>query len=124
MAKKKRVKKLVSEGRIYIHCSFNNCIVSITDKDGGVVAWSSGGESGFKGTRKGTGFAAQVVAQNACKKAMDMGMKEARLFVKGPGSGRETAIRSIGNSGITITAIKDITPIPHNGCRPPKIRRV
>ncbi len=124
MAKKKRAKKLVSEGRIYIHCSFNNCIVSVTDKDGNVVAWSSGGESGFKGTRKGTGFAAQVVAQNACKKALDMGMKEARLFVKGPGSGRETAIRSVGASGITITSIKDITPIPHNGCRPPKIRRV
>lgn len=124
MAKKKRAKKLVSEGRIYIHCSFNNCIVSVTDKDGNVVAWASGGESGFKGTRKGTGFAAQVVAQNACKKALDMGMKEARLFIKGPGSGRETAIRSVGASGITITSIKDITPIPHNGCRPPKIRRV
>lgn len=124
MARKKRVKRNIPKGRIYVHCSFNNCIVTITDADGNAVAWSSGGESGFKGTRKGTGFAAQVVAQNACKKAMDMGMKEAKLYIKGPGSGRETSIRSIGSSGITITSIKDITPIPHNGCRPPKIRRV
>ncbi|HOO97245.1 MAG TPA: 30S ribosomal protein S11 [Caldisericia bacterium] len=121
---KKRVKKLVADGRIYIHSSFNNCIVTVTDRGGDVLAWSSGGHAGFKGTRKGTAFAAQVAAQNACKKALDMGMKEAKLIIKGPGSGRETAIRAIGNSGITITSIKDVTPIPHNGCRPPKMRRV
>lgn len=115
---------MVSEGRVYIHSSYNNTIVSVTDKNGDVVSWSSGGSCGFKGTRKGTAFAAQVAAQTACKKAQDMGMRVARLFVKGPGSGRETAIRSIGNSGIDIVGIKDITPIPHNGCRPPKQRRV
>jgi small subunit ribosomal protein S11 len=122
--KKKKIKTLVSEGRVYIHSSYNNTIVSVTDKNGDVISWSSGGACGFKGTRKGTAFAAQVAAQTACKKAQDMGMRVARLFVKGPGSGRETAIRSIGNSGIDIVGIKDITPIPHNGCRPPKQRRV
>jgi len=121
---KKRVKKLVSEGRIYIHSSYNNTIVSVTDKNGDVLSWASGGSSGFKGTRKGTAFAAQVAAQTACKKASDMGMKQAKLFVKGPGSGRETAIRAIGASGIEIISVKDITPIPHNGCRAPKQRRV
>jgi small subunit ribosomal protein S11 len=122
--KKKKVKMMVSEGRVYIHSSYNNTIISVTDKNGDVISWASGGSSGFKGTRKGTAFAAQVAAQTACKKAQDMGMRVARLFVKGPGSGRETAIRSIGNSGIDIVGIKDITPIPHNGCRPPKQRRV
>jgi len=121
---KKRVKKLVSDGRIYIHSSYNNTIVTVTDKGGDVLSWASGGSSGFKGTRKGTAFAAQVAAQTACKKAQDMGMRQAKLFVKGPGSGRETAIRAIGASGIEIITIKDVTPIPHNGCRPPKQRRV
>lgn len=122
--KKKKIKMMVSEGRVYIHSSYNNTIVSVTDKNGDVISWSSGGSCGFKGTRKGTAFAAQVAAQTACKRAQDVGMRTARLFVKGPGSGRETAIRSIGNSGIDIIGIKDITPIPHNGCRPPKQRRV
>lgn len=122
--KKKKIKMMVSEGRVYIHSSYNNTIVSVTDKNGDVISWSSGGSCGFKGTRKGTAFAAQVAAQTACKRAQDVGMRTARLFVKGPGSGRETAIRSIGNSGIDIMGIKDITPIPHNGCRPPKQRRV
>jgi small subunit ribosomal protein S11 len=122
--KKKKVKVMVAEGRVYIHSSYNNTIISVTDKNGDVIGWSSGGSCGFKGTRKGTAFAAQVAAQTVCKKAQDMGMRMARLFVKGPGSGRETAIRSIGNSGIDIVGIKDITPIPHNGCRPPKQRRV
>ncbi len=121
---KKRVKRLVSEGRIYIHSSYNNTIVTVTDKNGDVLTWASGGSSGFKGTRKGTAFASQVAAQTACKKAQDMGMKTAKLFVKGPGAGRETAIRAIGASGVEIISLKDITPVPHNGCRPPKQRRV
>ncbi len=127
MAKKgsrRKTKKNIVSGIAYIQSTFNNTIVTFTDKDGNVIAWASAGSSGFKGTRKGTPFAAQVTAENASKKAMTMGIKEVDVRVKGPGAGRETAIRSIQASGIKIKSIRDVTPIPHNGCRPPKRRRV
>ena len=128
MAKKKvgrrKVKKFVEEGVVNIRATFNNTIVTISDSKGNVVAWSSGGVKGFKGTRKGTPFAAQIAAEDAAKKAALVGMKTVQVFVKGPGPGREPAIRSIQASGLRISFIRDITPIPHNGCRPPGRRRV
>jgi small subunit ribosomal protein S11 len=121
---KKRVKKNVPAGVAHIQATFNNTIVTITDPAGNTVAWSAAGVLGFKGSRKSTPFAAQLVAEDAARKAKDNGVKTVGVFVKGPGSGRESALRAIANSGLKITLIKDVTPIPHNGCRPPKKRRV
>jgi small subunit ribosomal protein S11 len=122
--KRRKLKKLVSEGVAHIHSTFNNTIITITDPVGNVVAWSSAGSVGFKGSRKGTPFAAQLAAENAAKKAMEYGVRTVQVFVKGPGAGRESALRSLQASGFAVSVIKDVTPIPHNGCRPPKRRRV
>jgi small subunit ribosomal protein S11 len=124
MAKKGKEKKNVANGVAHIHASFNNTIVTITDTGGNVITWSSSGNKGFKGSRKSTPFASQLAAETAAKKAMEHGMKQVEVYVKGPGTGRESAIRSIQAAGLEIVAIKDVTPIPHNGCRPPKRRRV
>lgn len=124
VTKTKTKKSYTGPGRVYIHSSFNNTILTVTDDRGNTLLWSSAGASGFKGTKKGTPYAAQVAATNVAKKALDYGMKQVVVLVKGPGPGREIAIRSLQAAGLTITAIKDITPIPHNGCRPPKSRRV
>lgn len=124
MAKVKKVKRVVSKGVAHIKASFNNTIITITDPEGNVIAWASSGSSGFKGSRKGTPFAAQVAAESAAKKAIDCGMKTVSVFLNGPGSGREAALRSLQASGFGITLIRDVTPLPHNGCRPPKRRRV
>ena len=121
---KRKERKNVTYGVAHIKSSFNNTIVSISDQDGNVLAWASAGNVGFKGSRKSTPFAAQLAAENAARKAQEHGVKKVDVFVKGPGSGRETAIRSIQNAGIEVTGIKDVTPVPHNGCRPPKRRRV
>ena len=124
-AKKKKEKKAVEQGRIYIKATFNNTIVTITDTQGNTIAWSSTGVHGFKGSRKSTPFAARVASDDALKKAVDSGMKSVDVFVKGPGSGRESALRAISAiEGMRITSINDITPVPHNGCRPPKQRRI
>ncbi|RME20153.1 MAG: 30S ribosomal protein S11 [Deltaproteobacteria bacterium] len=120
----RRVKKNVPTGIVHIQATFNNTIVTITDVNGNTVSWSSAGVKGFKGSRKSTPFAAQLVAEDAVRKAMEHGMKSAGVHVKGPGSGRESALRAIANCGLKITHIRDVTPIPHNGCRPPKKRRV
>jgi small subunit ribosomal protein S11 len=120
----KRVKKNIPNGVAHIQATFNNTIVTFTDEAGNTVSWCSAGTKGFKGSRKSTPFAAQLVADEAAKKAMDHGMKSVAIFVKGPGSGRESALRAISASGLRITQIKDVTPVPHNGCRPPKRRRV
>ncbi len=122
--RKKKVRKAVPEGIVCIHSTFNNTIVSITDPLGGVVAWASAGTVGFKGSRKGTPFAAQVAAESAARKAADAGMRSVQVHVKGPGAGRESALRSLQAAGFSINVIRDVTPIPHNGCRPPKRRRV
>ncbi|MCD6213991.1 MAG: 30S ribosomal protein S11 [Candidatus Desulfofervidus sp.] len=121
---KKKEKRLVEEGIVHIQATFNNTIVTITDKQGNTIAWSSAGIKGFKGSRKSTPFAAQLAGEDAAKKAMEHGMKRLEAYVKGPGAGRESAIRAIQAAGLKITLIKDVTPIPHNGCRPPKRRRV
>ena len=121
---KKRVKKFVEQGVVNIQATFNNTIITISDTAGNVVAWSSGGAKGFKGTRKGTPFAARIAAEDAAKKAASVGMRTVSVYVKGPGPGREPAVRSLQASGLKITFIRDITPIPHNGCRPPGKRRV
>ena len=121
---KKKVKKDISEGAAHIQATFNNTVITITDLQGNTIAWSSAGSQGFKGSRKSTPFAAQVAAQEACKKALETGIKSVYAYIKGPGSGRESALRAIHASGIRISGIRDITPIPHNGCRPPKKRRV
>ena len=121
---KKKVKKNIPSGIAHIQATFNNTIVTITDLSGNTVAWSSAGARGFKGSRKSTPFAAQLAAQDAAKKAMDHGMKQVGIHVKGPGAGREAAIRALQATGLKITFIRDVTPIPHNGCRPPKRRRV
>jgi small subunit ribosomal protein S11 len=123
-AAKKKVKKNVQSGICHIQSTFNNTIVTITDVSGNVVSWSSAGVRGFKGSRKSTPFAAQLAAEDAAKKAMDHGMRSISVFVKGPGSGRESALRALQAAGFKITLIRDVTPIPHNGCRPPKRRRV
>ena len=120
----KRNRKNIERGAAHIHSSFNNTIVSVTDVAGNVIAWGSAGGLGFKGSRKSTPFAAGEVAETAAKKAMEHGLKTVEVFVKGPGSGREAAIRALQTAGLEISSIKDATPIPHNGCRPPKRRRV
>jgi small subunit ribosomal protein S11 len=124
MAKGKKVKKSVSKGIVHIKSSFNNTMVTVTDPAGNVLAWSSAGSEGFKGSRKGTPFAAQIVADSAAKKAMEHGVRTVDVYVNGPGSGRESALRSLQAAGFSISLIRDVTPIPHNGCRPPKRRRV
>ena len=121
---KKKEKKNIPSGVVHIQSTFNNTIVSITDPQGNVVSWSSSGVQGFKGSRKSTPFAAQLAAEDAAKKAMEHGMKNVEVFVKGPGAGRESALRSLQASGFNVQMIRDVTPIPHNGCRPPKRRRV
>jgi small subunit ribosomal protein S11 len=122
--KGRKEKKHVVHGIVHIHASFNNTLITITDLEGNTVSWSSSGSSGFKGSRKGTPFAAQQAAANAASAARDAGLRTADVRVKGPGSGRESAIRALQASGVEIKSIRDVTPIPHNGCRPPKRRRV
>jgi small subunit ribosomal protein S11 len=121
---RKKVKKSISHGIVHLFATFNNTIVTIADRAGNTIAWASSGSSGFKGSRKSTPFAAQLAAESAAKKAMDNGMRSVEVYVKGPGSGREAAIRSLQAIGLEIRLIRDVTPIPHNGCRPPKRRRV
>ena len=121
---RRRERKYVPRGRAYVHSTFNNTLITLTDLDGNVLSWGSSGIVGFKGSRKGTAFAAQRAADTAARKAMDHGVREVEVFIKGPGAGREAAIRSIQAAGINVTSIRDVTPIPHNGCRPPKRRRV
>ena len=123
-AAKKRVVKVDTYGDAHVTASFNNIIVSLTNKQGQVISWSSAGKMGFKGSKKNTPYAAQMAASDAAKVAIDAGLKRVDVFVKGPGSGRESAIRALSQSGIEISMIRDITPLPHNGCRPPKKRRV
>ena len=120
----KREKKNVAYGVAHIQATFNNTIVTITDQNGNVIAWASAGNLGFKGSRKSTPYAAQIASSSAAKKAIDFGMKQVDIFVKGPGAGRESAIRALQAAGLEINLIKDVTPVPHNGCRPPKRRRV
>lgn len=122
--KKKKIKKNVSHGIAHIQSTFNNTLITITDMSGNTICWSSSGTMKFKGSRKGTPFAAQVAAQDAAEKAMEQGMKTIQVHVNGPGSGRESALRALQSAGFQVTLIKDVTPIPHNGCRPPKRRRV
>ena len=130
MAEKKRTrarrreKKSIPAGKAYIQSTFNNTIITLTGPEGSVIAWASSGTAGFKGSRKGTPYAAQLAARDAARKAMVHGLRQVEVYVKGPGSGREAAIRSLQSSGLYITSIRDVTPIPHNGCRPPKKRRV
>ena len=121
---RKKERKVVPEGKAFIQSTFNNTIVTFTDPKGNVIAWGSPGTAGFKGSRKGTPYAAQLAAQAAATKAKDVGLRQVEVYVRGPGSGREAAIRAIQAAGISVTAIKDINPIPHNGCRPRKRRRV
>ena len=122
--RKKKITRTVTHGVAHIQSTFNNTVVTITDKEGNALTWASAGTIGFKGARKGTPFAAQLAAESAAKKAMDFGLKQIEVYVKGPGAGRESAIRSLQAAGLSISLIKDVTPIPHNGCRPPKRRRV
>jgi small subunit ribosomal protein S11 len=122
--RRKKAKRLVAEGVLHIHSTFNNTIITVSDAQGNVLVWSSAGSCGFKGSRKGTPFAAQVAAEAAARKAAELGMRHVTVLVKGPGSGRESALRSLQAAGFTVSIIKDVTPIPHNGCRPPKRRRV
>lgn len=121
---RRRERKQIAEGKAYIQSTFNNTIVTLTDNKGNVIAWGSSGTAGFKGARKGTPYAAQLAAQGAAQKAKEHGLRQVEVFIRGPGSGREAAIRAIQASGISVTGIKDVTPIPHNGCRPRKRRRV
>jgi len=121
---RRKEKKVVPRGKAHIHSTFNNTLVTLTDPQGNVLVSSSAGSSGFKGSRKGTAFAAQRASEQAARKGMDQGLRQVDVFIKGPGSGREAAIRSLQAAGLTITSIREITPIPHNGCRPPKRRRV
>ena len=120
----KKGKRTLSSGQVHVFASFNNTIVPVTDPDGNTLCWGSAGSVGFKGSRKSTPFAAQVAAENSAREAVNMGLKRVEVWVKGPGAGREAAIRSLQAAGLEISAIKDVTPIPHNGCRPPKRRRV
>ncbi|HEX7127645.1 MAG TPA: 30S ribosomal protein S11 [Thermodesulfobacteriota bacterium] len=122
--KKKKERKNISNGIAHIQATFNNTIITITDVSGNAIAWSSAGAQGFKGSRKSTPFAAQVAAEDAARKAMEHGVRSVEVYVKGPGSGREAALRALQAAGFNITVIQDVTPIPHNGCRPPKRRRV
>ncbi|HPD57269.1 MAG TPA: 30S ribosomal protein S11 [Smithellaceae bacterium] len=121
---KKKEKKNITDGIAHIQSTFNNTIITITDLTGNVVAWSSAGMQGFKGSRKSTPFAAQMAAEDAVRKAKEQGMRKVQVYIKGPGAGRESALRSLQLAGLTITVIRDVTPVPHNGCRPPKRRRV
>jgi len=121
---KRRDKKNIHQGHVHIQSTFNNTIVTISDPHGNVVTWASAGTSGFKGAKKGTPFAAQSASEKAAKSAMEFGMRQVEVYINGPGAGRETAIRALQTAGLEITLIKDVTPIPHNGCRPPKRRRV
>jgi len=121
---KRRERKNIVEGAAHIHATFNNTIITITDKAGNAISWSSAGMQNMRGSRKGTAFAAQIAAEDAAKKAVDHGMKTVEVYVKGPGAGRESAVRALATAGLEITMIKDVTPVPHNGCRPPKRRRV
>ncbi|HEY8490373.1 MAG TPA: 30S ribosomal protein S11 [Dehalococcoidia bacterium] len=121
---RRRERKSVPRGRAYIQSTFNNTIVTLTDPNGNVIAWASSGASGFKGSRKSTPYAAQMAAENAARKGMEHGLRQVEVYVKGPGSGREAAIRALQGAGLSIVSIRDVTPIPHNGCRPPKRRRV
>ncbi len=121
---KKRVKKNVQSGVVHIRSTFNNTIITITDVSGNAISWSSSGSRGFKGSRKSTPFAAQLAAEHAARQAQEHGMKTVSVHVKGPGAGREAALRALSNAGFKVTVIRDVTPIPHNGCRPPKRRRV
>ena len=121
---KKRERKSIVIGRAYIKATFNNTIITLTDMEGNVISWASPGGVGFKGSRKCTPYAAQMAARSAAQKAMEHGLKQVEVYIKGPGSGREAAIRSLQSTGLYITGIRDVTPIPHNGCRPPKRRRV
>jgi small subunit ribosomal protein S11 len=121
---RRRERKSVPRGRAYIQSTFNNTLITMTDPNGNLVAWSSAGSAGFKGSRKSTPYAAQMAAEAAARRAMEHGMRQVDVFVRGPGSGREAAIRSLQAAGISILSIRDVTPIPHNGCRPPKRRRV
>src|SRR3954468_22087213 len=123
-AAKKRIVKVDVYGDAHINATFNNIVISLTNKQGQVISWSSAGKMGFKGSKKNTPYAAQTAAQEASQKAFELGLRKVEVFVKGPGAGRESAIRAIQNSGIEVTTIKDMTPLPHNGCRPPKKRRV
>jgi len=122
--RKKKVRLSIDEGIATVHSSFNNTIVSLTDLAGNVLAWSSGGKVGYKGSRKSTPFAAQIAAEEVSKTALEMGLKKVRVVIKGPGGGRESAVRAINAAGLHVTMIRDATPIPHNGCRPPKQRRI
>ena len=121
---RRKPKKNIPVGQAHIKTSFNNTIVSLTDDRGDVLAWASAGGSGFRGTKKGTPFAAGITSGKVAKKAVELGVKQVAVFIKGPGPGRETAVRSLANAGLIIVALKDVTPLPHNGCRPPKARRV
>jgi small subunit ribosomal protein S11 len=121
---KKRNVKVDANGQLHVHSSFNNVIVSLTNSEGQVISWSSAGKMGFRGSKKNTPYAAQMAASNCAQTAYDLGLRKVEVFVKGPGAGRESAIRTIQNTGIEITLIKDVTPLPHNGCRPPKRRMV
>ncbi len=121
---KKRVVKVEPVGQAHVHSSFNNIIISLTNSSGQVISWASAGKMGFKGSKKNTPYAAQMAAEECAKTAFDLGLRKVKVFVKGPGSGRESAIRAIANSGVEVTEIIDVTPMPHNGCRPPARRRV
>jgi small subunit ribosomal protein S11 len=121
---RRRERRTVVQGRAYIYSTFNNTLVSITDPQGGVISSASGGTVGFKGSRKGTAFAAQRAAEQAARRGMDQGLRQVEVLIRGPGAGREAAIRSLQGAGLVVTSIRDVTPIPHNGCRPPKRRRV
>ncbi|MFQ5498238.1 MAG: 30S ribosomal protein S11 [Candidatus Zixiibacteriota bacterium] len=121
---RKKLRKVDANGIVHVKATFNNTVVTICDNSGGTIAWSSAGRSGFKGSKKSTPFAAQLASSSAAREAMDMGLRKVEVWVKGPGSGREAAIRSLSAAGLEVTLIKDVTPIPHNGCRPPKRRRV
>lgn len=121
---RRKVRKNIAVGQAYIKTSFNNTLVTLTDKEGNVIAWESAGSVGFKGSRKSTPFAAQVTAESCAKKGMEHGLQKVEVFVRGPGSGRETAVRSLQAAGLEIMSVKDVTPVPHNGCRPRKRRRV
>ena len=121
---RRRERKAIPKGRAYVQSTFNNTVITLTDPVGNTIAWGSSGTVGFKGSRKGTPYAAQMAAEQAARRAMEHGLREVEVYVKGPGSGREAAIRSLQSVGLTITGIRDVTPIPHNGCRPPKRRRV
>ncbi len=121
---KKRERKSVPRGRAYVQSTFNNTIITLTDPNGNALAWGSSGGSGFKGSRKSTPYAAQIAAEGAARRAMEHGLRQVEVFVKGPGSGREAAIRALQQTGLAVISIRDVTPVPHNGCRPPKRRRV